>query len=113
MKKLLILLLLIPILSFGQINPPPPPLPPASSSSQEDFSNTQNSIMGNQSRSFGGGSIIKPNQILNSADMVLVGSPTYETFKFRPGVGIGYSRINGGKGFGINAILLLLVIFGL
>jgi hypothetical protein len=105
MKKLLILLLLIPILSFGQINPPPPPPPPASSSSQEDFSNTQNSIMGNQSRSFGGGSIIKPNQILNSADMVLVGSPTYETFSFRPGTSLGWGKTNFGKGYGVNAVL--------
>jgi len=95
------LLLLIPFFSFGQTPPPPPPAP----APQEDFGNTQNSIMGAQSRSFGGGSIIKPNQILNSADFVLVGSPTYETFKFRPGTSLGWGKTNFGKGYGVNAVL--------
>jgi hypothetical protein len=104
MKKLLILLL-IPIFSFGQINPPPPPPAPAAPAPQEDFGNTQNGIMGAQSRSFGGGSIIKPNQILNSADIVLVGSPTYETFSFRPGTSLGWGKTNFGKGYGVNAVL--------
>jgi hypothetical protein len=35
--------------------------------------------MGAQSRSFGGGSIIKPNQLLNSADLTFIGGNTYET----------------------------------
>ena len=61
--------------------------------------------MGAQSRSFGGGSIIKPNQILNSADFALVGSPTYETFTFRPGTSLNWSSITFGKGFGANAVL--------
>jgi len=106
MKQMLLFLLLIPILTFGQTNPPPPPPPaPNSSSAQEDFGTTQNSIMGAQSRSFGGGSIIKPSQILNSADFAMVGSPTYETFTFRPGTSLSWSNINFGKGFGINAVL--------
>jgi len=88
--KILLLLLLIPTLALGQAGPPPPP---QSSNSSQDFGNTQNNIMGAQSRSFGGGSIIKPNQILNSADFTLVGSPTYEEFTFRPGTSL---RLNTG-----------------
>ena len=103
MKQILLSILLVPILSFGQTNPPPPP--PTTPSAKEDFGNTQNSIMGAQSRSFGGGSIIKPNQILNSADFVMVGSPTYETFSFRPGTSLSWSKINFGRGFGVNAVL--------
>lgn len=104
MKKLLLLICLIPLFAVGQTNPPPPPAP-AAPSAKEDFGNTQNSIMGAQSRSFGGGSIIKPNQILNSADFVLVGSPTYEEFTFRPGTSLSWSKINMGKGFGINTVI--------
>jgi hypothetical protein len=103
MRIKLLFLLFIPILIFGQTAPPPPaPSPPTS---QEDFGTTQNSIMGAQSRSFGGGSIIKPNQILNSADFALVGSPTYEAFTFRPGTSLNWSSITFGKGFGANAVL--------
>jgi len=106
MKQFLLLLLLIPVLVLSQTSPPPPPPPaPAAPSPQEDFGTTQNSIMGAQSRSFGGGSIIKPNQILNSADFALVGSPTYETFTFRPGTSLSWSSIDLGKGFGVNAVL--------
>jgi hypothetical protein len=102
--NIFLFLLLLPNLIIGQTNPPPAPAP-AAPTPQEDFGTTQNSIVGTQSRSFGGGSIIKPNQILNSADFVLVGSPTYETFKFRPGTSLGWGKINQGKGYGINAVL--------
>ena len=64
MKKLL-LTLLIPFSLFSQAPPPAPPPPEAADSPPtEDFGNTQNNINGAQSRSFGGGSIIKPNPIL-------------------------------------------------
>jgi hypothetical protein len=97
MKKLLLLLFLLPVLSIAQ---------PTSSSTQ-DFGNSQNNILGNQSRSFGGGSIIKPNPILTSADFALIGSNTYEKDQpaFRPGTGLGYGRFNMGKGWGVNAVL--------
>jgi len=103
--KFFFLILFFPIILFGQAPPPPPPSPP-SSTSQQDFGTTQNSIMGAQSRSFGGGSIIKPNQILNSADFTLVGSNTYETDQpaFRPGTSLSWSKIVFGKGFGINVM---------
>jgi hypothetical protein len=106
MKKFLFLLCILPILVFGQTNPPPPPAP-AAPAPQQDFGNTQNSIMGAQSRSFGGGSIIKPNQILNSADFALIGGNTYETDQpaFRPGTSLSWSNINYGKGFGANAVV--------
>jgi hypothetical protein len=104
MKKILLLLCLVPVLVLGQTNPPPAPAP-AAPSAKEDFGSTQNNIMGAQSRSFGGGSIIKPNQILNSADFAMVGSPTYEAFTFRPGTSLSWSKINMGKGFGVNAVL--------
>jgi len=106
MKKL-ILILLLPIWSLAQptptVAPAPPPAP--TSSAPQEFGNTQNNVIGAQGRSFGGGSLVKPNPMLTAADFALIGSPTYETFKFRPGAGIGYSRVNGGKGFGINVIL--------
>jgi hypothetical protein len=107
MKKILLLIFLLPILAFGQTNPPPPPPAPAAPAPQKDFGNTQNSIMGAQSRSFGGGSIIKPNQILNSADFALIGGNTYETDQpaFRAGTSLSWSKINMGKGFGVNAVL--------
>ena len=106
MKKILYILFLIPVIVLAQPTPTVAPAPPpASTAAPSDFGNTQNNIIGAQGRSFGGGSLVKPNPMLTAADFALIGSPTYETFKFRPGVGIGYSRINGGKGFGINAIL--------
>ena len=109
MKKFIpttILTLLVSISAYSQTNPPPPaPTPPSTSNSSQDFGNTQNSIMGAQSRSFGGGSIIKPNQILNSADFALIGSPTYETFSFRPGTSLCWGKMSYGKGFGVNAVL--------
>jgi hypothetical protein len=104
MKKLL-LTLLIPFSLFSQTSPPPPPpTPPAEDSPTEDFGTTQNNIVGAQGRSFGGGSIIKPNPILTSADFAFIQNPTYES-GWRYGTGVGYSRVNGGKGFGINAVL--------
>ena len=103
--KFLLLILLFPIILFGQTPAPPPPAP-SPPTAQQDFGTTQNSIMGAQSRSFGGGSIIKPNQILNSADFTLVGSNTYEADQpaFRPGTSLSWSKIMFGKGFGINAM---------
>ena len=102
MKKLLFILF-FPIILFSQAPPPPAPAPPTA---QQDFGTTQNGIMGAQSRSFGGGSIIKPNQILNSADFTLVGSNTYEADQpaFRPGTSLSWSKIAYGKGFGINVM---------
>jgi len=100
----IILLLFIPLGIFAQPNPPAPPPAPAPSP-QEDFGTTQNNIVGSQARSFGGGSIIKPNQIYNSADFMLVGSPTYEEFSFRPGTSLSWSKLNAKKGYGGNAII--------
>lgn len=105
MKTLLLLFCITPILMFAQTPPPPAPPAPAAPSAQEDFGTTQNNIMGAQARSFGGGSIIKPNQILNSADFAMVGSPTYEAFTFRPGTSLSWSSVNFGKGFGANAVI--------
>lgn len=103
MKKLLFLLFLLPVLVFAQTAPPPPA--PAAPAPTETFGNTQNNIMSAQSRSFGGGSIIKPNQILNSADFAMIGSPTYEEFSFRPGTSLSWSNTEYGKGYGINAMI--------
>lgn len=108
-KLLFFILLFLSLDIFAQPNPPapPPPSPPAKSTSspREDFGNTQNNIAGSQSRSFGGGSIIKPNQIYNAADFMLVGSPTYEEFSFRPGTSLSWSKLNLKKGYGVNAII--------
>ena len=107
MKKLL-LILLLPIWSLAQPTPTVAPAPPPpSAAAPQDFGNTQNNVTGAQGRSFGGGSLVRPNPMLTSADFALIGSNTYEANQplFRVGTGIGYSRINGGKGFGINAIL--------
>lgn len=75
-----ILLILLPLLIwgnlFGQTTPPPPASSPPSSN--ELFGNSQNNIIGAQSKSFGGGSIIKPNPMLTSADFALIQNPTYE-----------------------------------
>lgn len=106
MKKILYILFLIPIIVLAQPTPTvaPAPPPPASTGPQQ-FGNTQNNVIGAQGRSFGGGSLVKPNPMLTAADFALIGSPTYEAFKFRPGIGIGYSKINAGKGFGVNTII--------
>ena len=104
MKKLLFILCLIPILAIGQTKPPPQT---TTSNSSQDFGTTQNGIMGAQSRSFGGGgSIIKPNQLLNSADLTFIGSNTYEADQpaFRPGTSLSWGKFNYGKGFGVNAL---------
>ena len=101
MKKILYILFLIPIIVLAQ---PTPTVAPAPTGPQQ-FGNTQNNVIGAQGRSFGGGSLVKPNPMLTAADFALIGSPTYEAFKFRPGIGIGYSKINAGKGFGVNTII--------
>ena len=51
---ILLFILLVSISAYSQTNPPPPPAP-TPLSPKEDFGNTQNSVMGAQSRSFGGG----------------------------------------------------------
>jgi hypothetical protein len=96
--------------SFCQTGPPPSPPPPQTVAPsppepKELFENSQNNIMGTQSKSFGGGSIIKPNPMYTFADFALIGSPTYESFSFRPGTGIGYSRFKDFNTFGGNAML--------
>jgi len=99
MKKLLLILLPLLIWSnlFGQPTPPSP-------GSNELFGNSQNNIIGAQSKSFGGGSIIKPNPMLTSADFAFIQNPTYED-GWRYGTGLGWGKINQGKGFGVNAVL--------
>jgi len=99
MKKLLLILLPLLIWSnlFGQPTPPSP-------GSNEIFGNSQNNIIGAQSKSFGGGSIIKPNPMLTSADFAFIQNPTYED-GWRYGTGLGWGKINQGKGFGVNAVL--------
>jgi len=101
MKKILLVLLFSPIILFGQ------PKPPSNPSSNELFGTTQNNIMGAQSKSFGGGSIIKPNPMLTSADIAFFGSNTYEPNQplFRLGAGLGYGKNNKNSGYGANAIL--------
>ena len=77
MKKLL-LLLLLPIFLYAQTPPPAPAPATQSTSAQEDFGHTQNNIIGAQSHSFGGGSIIKPNPMLTSASFAMMQNATYE-----------------------------------
>jgi hypothetical protein len=103
MKKLL-LLLLLPIFLYAQTPPPAPAPAQQSTSAQEDFGHTQNNIIGAQSHSFGGGSIIKPNPMLTSASFAMIQNATYEG-GWRYGTGLGFSKINFGKGFGVNAVL--------
>ena len=67
MKKILLVLIFTPIILFGQ--PKPPSKPSSNPSSNELFGTAQNNIMGAQAKSFGGGSIIKPNPMLTSADI--------------------------------------------
>jgi hypothetical protein len=101
MKKILLVLIFLPIILFGQ------PKPPSNPSSNELFGTTQNNIMGAQAKSFGGGSIIKPNPMLTSADIAFIGSNTYEPNQplFRLGAGLGYGKNNKNSGYGANAIL--------
>ena len=103
MKKLLFITsLLISNLIYSQ-NPPPSPPSQAPPSSKEEFNNTQNNIIGAQSKSFGGGSIIKPNPMLTSGDFAILQNPTYES-GWRYGSSLCFGKINKGKGFGINAV---------
>jgi hypothetical protein len=104
MKKLLFITsLLISNLIYSQ-NPPAPPPAQAPPSSNEEFNSTQNNILGTQSKSFGGGSIIKPNPMLTSADFAFIQNPTFET-GWRLGSSLCFSKINKGKGMGVNAVL--------
>jgi len=103
MKKLLIIVLvLVGNLIYSQT--PPPPAAPPPPSANEEFNTTQNSIIGAQSKSFGGGSVVKPNPMLTSADFALIQNPTFES-GWRQGTSLCYSKISNGKGFGINAVL--------
>ena len=97
MRYLITILFLFPVIVYSQTN---------TSTPNQDFGNTQNNIMGSQGRTFGGGSIVKPNPMLTSADFALIGSNTYEPNQpaFRPGTAIGYSKINKGNGFGFNGM---------
>ena len=109
MTKLILIFTLVfwTLISFCQTSPPPPPKPTAPSPPEpkELFGNSQNNTMGTQSKSFGGGSIIKPNPMYTFADFALIGSPTYESFNFNPGAGIGYSKSKDLNNLGGNAIL--------
>jgi hypothetical protein len=108
-KKFFVLSFLIVNFLLSQTTPPPPPKPvaPSPPEPKELFGNSQNNIVGAQTKSFGGGSIIKPSPMLTFADFALIGSPTFETFSFRPGMGIGYSRSKNLHNVGVNAILTL------
>ena len=105
MKKILLVLIFAPIILFGQ--PKPPSKPSSNPSSNELFGTAQNNIMGAQAKSFGGGSIIKPNPMLTSADIAFIGSNTYDPNQplFRLGAGLGYGKNNKNSGYGANAIL--------
>ena len=105
MKKILLVLIFTPIILFGQ--PKPPSKPSSNPSSNELFGTAQNNIMGAQAKSFGGGSIIKPNPMLTSADIAFIGSNTYDPDQplFRLGAGLGYGKNNKNSGYGANAIL--------
>jgi hypothetical protein len=103
MKPLLLLLAFLPLLIFAQ-SPAPPPPAPAPPPPTAEFGTTQNNIMGAQSKSFGGGSMIRPNPILTSADFGFIQNPTFET-GWRYGTGLGWGRINMGRGFGVNAVI--------
>jgi len=105
MKKILLVLIFTPIILFGQ--PKPPSKPSSNPSSNELFGTAQNNIMGTQAKSFGGGSIIKPNPMLTSADIAFIGSNTYDPNQplFRLGAGLGYGKNNKNSGYGANAIL--------
>ena len=94
------ILILILILVQGTLaaQPPPAPRPP------DKFGTTQNNISGTQARSFGGGSIIKPNPMWTSADFAFIQNPTYET-GWRYGTGLGYSKTINKKGWGGNAVI--------
>ena len=74
MKK--ILLILIPLFIWGNLFGQTSPPASSSPSSNQLFGNSQNNIIGAQSKSFGGGSIIKPNPMLTSADFALIQNPT-------------------------------------
>lgn len=102
----LLILFLGMSLTIKAQGPPPPPPPSTNSTSTQEFGNSQNNIIGAQSRSFGGGSIIKPNPMLTSADFAFIQNPTYES-GWRYGTAIGFSKINMGRGYGINAIVTL------
>ena len=105
MRKLLfIIVLLVSNLIYSQTPPEPPPPAASPPSANEQFNSTQNNIIGTQSKSFGGGSIVKPNPMLTSADFVLIQNPTFES-GWRYGTSLCYSKISNGKGFGINAVL--------
>ena len=101
MKQIILLVLLIPIYLLGQ------PKPPSNPTSKELFGTTQNNIVGAQAKSFGGGSIIKPNPMLTSADIAFIGSNTYEPNQplFRLGAGLGYGKNKKNSGYGVNAIV--------
>ena len=105
MKKILLVLIFAPIILFGQ--PKPPSKPSSNPSSNELFGTAQNNIMGAQAKSFGRGSIIKPNPMLTSADIAFIGSNTYDPNQplFRLGAGLGYGKNNKNSGYGANAIL--------
>jgi len=105
MKKLLLItLLLVGSLVHSQTPPPPPPPAASPPSANEQFTSTQNNIIGAQSKSFGGGSLVKPNPMLTSADFALLQNPTFES-GWRYGTSLCYSKISNGKGFGVNAVV--------
>lgn len=104
MRKLLLIMLLLLVGNLIYSQTPPPPAAPPPPSANEQFNSTQNNIIGAQSKSFGGGSIVKPNPMLTSADFALIQNPTFES-GWRYGTSLCYSKISDGKGFGINAVL--------
>jgi hypothetical protein len=107
MKKLF--LLLVPSLLFAQ-NPPPQPAAPKPAAQLGSATNNQGFT---QSKSFSppkppkqGGSMVKANPFLTTADFAFLGNPTFEG-GYRSGLSLGTSKTNdlGTRGMGGNALL--------
>ena len=108
MKK--ILLVLVPSLLLAQSPPPPQPNTQTPGAQLGSVTNNQGFT---QSKSFAapkppkqGGSRVRANPFLSTADFAFVGNPSFEG-GYRTGLSLGTSRTNdmGTRGFGGNALV--------
>lgn len=102
MKKTLLLItgIIFSLYSIAQTGPPPPPNNQNSGDRQTTVGQLQNNTGQVQSKSFTpmqppklGGSMVKPNPFMQTADLALIQNPTFES-GFRTGFSYGFCKSN-------------------
>lgn len=92
MKKILFILLFIPLFVLGQTGPAPAPPPAPAPTPPPTLQNNTGFVQSQSVNSFKpSGSMVKPSPFLAGADMAMIQNPTFES-GFRYGFSLGYAK---------------------